>query len=88
MGLATYTLKMAAVAAPAAAILAFGAEPIPTGWLDGIVDPGATVAHAGVVLGIWVAGATATAGGVIGFVCFSWQLWRERRRRAGLRDAS
>ncbi len=83
MSLATYTLKMAAVTAPAAALLAFSGEPMPAGWLDGIVDPGATVGKAAIVVAMWVAGGAATAGGTVGFVWLSWELWRERRRRAG-----
>ncbi len=81
MSLATYTLKMAAVTAPAAALLAFSGEPMPVGWLDGIVDPGATVGKAALVLGMWVAGAAATAGGTVGIVWLSWEFWRERRQR-------
>lgn len=81
MSLATYTLKMAAVTAPAAALLAFSGEPMPAGWLDGIVAPGSTVGKAAVVLGMWVAGGAATAGGTVGFVWLSWELLRERRQR-------
>ena len=85
MSLATYTLKMAAVTAPATALLVFGGDPMPAGWLDGIVDPGATVGKAAVVVSMWAAGAAATAGGVAGFIWLAWEFWRERRGRSGLR---
>lgn len=80
MGLATYTLKLAVVAAPAAALLVFGREPMPVGWLAGIVDPGSTVGKAAVVVSMWAAGAAATAGGIAGFIWLAWEFWRERRR--------
>ncbi|MBI0435774.1 MULTISPECIES: hypothetical protein [Acetobacterales] len=77
MGLATYTLKMAAVSALAAAILVFGGEPMPAGWLDGIVDPGATVGQAATVVVFTVAGSAATAGGIAGLLWLAWAYWRE-----------
>ncbi len=85
MGLATYTLKMAAVAAPAAALLAFGGEPMPAGWLDGIVLPGATVGHAATVMAFWVIGSVTTAGGVVGLLWLARAYWREWQGRSGLR---
>lgn len=87
MSLATYTLKMAAVAAPVAALLAFSSEPMPAGWLDGIVEPGSTIGKAAVVLGMWVGGAAATAGGGLGVVWLSWAFWSERRSPAGTRSS-
>ncbi|EFH10296.1 hypothetical protein HMPREF0731_3408 [Pseudoroseomonas cervicalis ATCC 49957] len=82
MSLATYTLKLAAVTAPAAALLVFGGEPMPTGWLEGIVDPGATVGKAAVVMGMWAVGAASTVGGIAGFIWLGWEFWRERRGAA------
>jgi hypothetical protein len=82
MSLATYTLKMAAVTAPAAALLAFSGEPFPAGWLGGIVGPRATIGKAAFVVGMWVIGAAATAGAAVGFGWLSWALWRERRSRS------
>lgn len=81
MSLVTYTLKMAAVAAPASALLVFGGEPMPAGWFDGIVLPGATVGHAAFVVGMWAAGAAATAGGIVGLLWLAWAYWREWRGR-------
>ena len=83
MSLTAYTLKMAAIAAPVAALLVFGDGPLPTGWLTGIVDPGATIAKDAVVVGMWAAGAATTAGGAVGIVCLCWMFWRERSRRDG-----
>ncbi len=83
MSLATYTLKMAAIAAPLAALSVFGGEPMPAGWLEGIVDPGATIGKAAVVVGMWLAGAASTAGGLAGFVWLAHALWLERCHSAG-----
>ena len=85
MGLATYALKMAAIAAPAAAILALAGEPMPTSWLYGIVDPGASVGKAAVVLGMWVAGAgSIVVGGVVG-MGLARDAWRLRADRRAVR---
>ncbi|MBC9207129.1 hypothetical protein IBL26_09815 [Roseomonas aerophila] len=83
MSLATYTLKMAAIAAPAAALVAFGAEPMPAGWLDGIVTPGGTVGHAAVVIGFWAAGvASIMVSAVVaaGLARDAWRLRQELRQ--------
>lgn len=82
MSLATYTLKMTAVTAPVAALLTFSAEPMPPGWLEGIVNPGSTIGKAAVVVSMWAMGAAATAGGTVGIVWLSWEFWRDRHQRA------
>ncbi|MBS5905178.1 hypothetical protein [Roseomonas mucosa] len=87
MSLATYTLKMTAVTASGAALLVFGGEPMPAGWVDGVVMPGATIGKAAVILAMWVAGAASTAGGIVGLLWLTWAYWREWRGRSGLRAA-
>lgn len=87
MSLATYTLRMAAMTAPAAALVVFGGEPMPTGWLDGVLMPGATIGHAAVVVGFWGIGVATTAGGIVGLLWLARAYWREWRGRSGLRAA-
>lgn len=75
MRLATYTLMMAALTGTGHALLAFKSEPLPSGWLEGIVAPGTTIGGAAVLFGMWTAGIASTIGGGMGVVWMTWEFW-------------
>lgn len=88
MSLATYTLKMAAVAAPIAALLAFGGEPMPAGWLDAVVTPGGTIGQAAVVIGFWAIGVASIVVSAVVAAGLARDAWRLRQKSRQARTAS
>ncbi|SDD48317.1 hypothetical protein [Belnapia rosea] len=85
MRLASYTAMMAVITATGVALMAFGGEPLPRGWLDGVVAPGSTIGAAAAVLGLWGVGVGTTVLGGAMLARLAWEVWRhwrgERRTR-------
>lgn len=89
MRLASYTATMAAVGGAGLALMAYGGEPLPEGWLDGVVAPGSTVGGTAAILGTWAIGFGTTGFGIAVLARLAWDMWRHRRwlRRAGEQPA-
>jgi hypothetical protein len=74
--LASYAATMATVAATGLALLAWGGEPVPDGWLDGVLAPGSTIGGAVVLLGTWALGIGSTALGGVVLARPTWDAWQ------------
>ncbi|WP_149536621.1 hypothetical protein [Siccirubricoccus phaeus] len=85
MKLPSYAAMMASIGATGLALMAYGGEPLPNGWLDGIVAPGSTIGGAVAILGTWALGIGTTALGVVALAQLAldaWRHWRGLRPRA------
>ncbi len=86
MRLASYAATLASVTATGLALVAYGGEPLPDGWLDGVVAPGSSVGAAAAVFGAWTAGVgtTVLGGAMLARLAWdAWRHWRQLRRATG-----